>query len=240
MTRQADSETLPPAFMSMKRLLFFFALLPGVAAAETAPPTLPEIVARINDVAITRAQFETRLAQSRSMNPALFDAMGTEEKTRALVRVLNGMIQRELEVREAHRRGITVAKEEIAQRLRELEAAYANKGGLKQAFAEFRITPEQWKEETRRNLLIERLEAIEAAAMPVTEEEVREEFLRNFWKEKTPPSSRELAEHREHMRMVIRQQRWPEQRKSWMRALAAAAEIWRWTPGEGKAGSGAP
>lgn len=170
------------------------------------------------------------------MNPALFDAMGAEEKAHAMVRVLNGMIQRELEVREAHRRGITVAKEEVAQRLRELEAAYANKGGLKQAFAEFRITPEQWKEETRRNLLIERLEAIEAAAMPVTDEEVREEFLRNFWKEKTPPSSRELAEHREHMRMVIRQRRWPEQRKSWMQSLADAARIWRWTPGA----SGAP
>ncbi|MCR4346656.1 MAG: SurA N-terminal domain-containing protein [Sulfuricaulis sp.] len=220
----------------MKRLLLLFALLlPGVAAAETTPATLPEIVARINDVAVTRAQFETRLAQSRSMNPSLFDAMGAEEKAHAMVRVLNGMIQRELEVREAHRRGITVAEEEIAQRLREMEASYANKGGLKQAFAEFKITPEQWKEETRRNLLIERLEAIESAAMPVTDEEVREEFLRNFWKEKTPPSSRELAEHREHMRMVIRQRRWPEQRKSWMQSLADVARLWRWTPAAGGA-----
>lgn len=190
----------------------------------------------MNDVAITRAQFETRLAQSRSMNPSLFDAMGAEEKAHAMVRVLNGMIQRELEVQEARRQGITAPESEVERRLAELEAAYANKGGLKQALADYKITLEQWKKETRENFLIERLEASQRGRIPVSEEEIREEF-RNFWKETQPPSPQDLAEHREHMRFVVQQRQWAaERRKAWMRSLADAARIWRWTPGA----SGAP
>lgn len=216
----------------MKRLLLLFTLLlPGVAAAETTPAMLPEIVARINDVAVTRAQFETRLAQSRSMNPSLFDAMGAEEKARAMVRVLNGMIQRELEVQEARQQGITAPESEVEHQLAELEVAYANKGGLKQVLADFRITLEQWKKETRENFLIERLEAAQRGRIPVSEEEIREEFG-NFWKEAPPPSPKDLDEHREHMRFVVQQRKWAtQQRRAWMKSLADAARIWRWTSG---------
>lgn len=219
--------------MFMKAFLVLLALLPpGIAKAEMAlPTTLPEIVARVNDVAITRTQFETRLAQSRSMNPALFDAMGTEEKARAMVRVLNGMIQRELEVREARRRKMAVPETEVDRALAELETVYSNKGGLKQALADFNITLEQWKEETRRNLLIERLEVSQYRKIAVSDEEIRQEFIENFWKEKQPPSSKDFDEHREHMRYVIQQRKWAaEGRKKWMQSLADAAQIWRWTP----------
>ncbi len=232
MTRQAGSVSLSACRTSMKKLLLLSALLlPGVAAAETTPATLPEIVARINDVAVTRAQFETRLTQSRAMNPALFDAMGAEEKAHAVVRVLNGMIQRELEVQEAHRRKMAVPETEVEWALAELETVYSNKGGLKQALTDFNITLEQWKEETRRNLLIERLEASLYRGISASEEEVRQEFIRNFWKEKQPPSSKDFDEHREHMRYVIQQRKWAaEGRKKWMQSLAGAARIWRWTP----------
>lgn len=210
------------------------AALPATAeSGDTGLHQLPEVVARVNDVAITGAQLEARIAQSRSMNPALFDAMGPEEKTRAIVRALNGMIQRELEVQEARRRGITVSGEEVDRGLAELEAAYANKGGFKQALADFQITPGQWKEETRRNLLIRKLEESQLSRIPVSEEEIREEF-RSFWKETQPPSPKDLDDHREHMRFVVQQRRWTlQQRKEWMRSLVDAARLWRWTPDAG-------
>ncbi len=210
------------------------AVLPAVAESGGAVPhQLPEVVARVNDVTIMRAQFEARIAQSRSMNPALFDAMGPEEKARALVRTLNGMIQRELEVQEARRKGMTVPESEVERRLAELETTYANKGGLKQALADFQITLEQWKKETRENFLIEKLEASQYRRIPVSDEEIREEF-RNFWKETQPPSPRDLDEHREHMRFVVQQRKWAaEGRKKWVQSLAQTASLWRWTPDVG-------
>lgn len=222
--------------MALKGILWLvIAALPATAeSGDAVPHQLPEVVARVNDVAITRAQLEVRIAQSRSMNPALFDAMGEEEKTRAIVRVLNGMIQRELEVQEAHRQGVTVSGEEVDRELAGLETFYANKGGLKQALADFKITPGQWKEETRRNLLIQKLEESQLSRLPVSEDEIRREFLQNFWKEKQPPSPKDLDDHREHMRFVVQQRRWTQQqRKEWMRLLADAAKIWRWTPDAG-------
>ncbi len=234
MTRAGGRRNAVHPLAAVTRLLsLIILLLPGVAGAETAPPAFPEVVARVNDVAITRAQFEARVAQSRSMNPALFDAMGPEEKARALVRALNGMIQRELEVQEARRRGMTVPESEVERQLAELEVAYANKGGLKQALADFRITLEQWKKETRENFLIERLEAAQRGRIPVSEEEIREEFG-NFWKEVPPPSPKDLDEHREHMRFVVQQRKWAtQQRRAWMQSLADAARLWRWTPDAG-------
>lgn len=213
--------------MSLSIVLFCATL-----SANGAEEKFPEQMARVNDVVITRVQFESRLAQSRSMNPALFDHMPPDEKSRAMLRVLNGMIQRELEVQEARRRGVTAAEQEVARLLADLEATYANKGGFKQALTEFQITLEQWKEETRRNLLIQQLEQSEYSAIPVSDEDIRQEFLQSFWQESRPPTARELDEHREHMRMVIRQRRWTERRREWMRALADTAQIWRWTPSE--------
>lgn len=220
--------------MSLKRLFLLAAIfLPGLAAqgGEPAPPFL-DVVARVNGVAITHAQFEARIAQSRSMNPKLFDAMAPEQKTRAIVRVLNAMVLRELEVQEAQHKGITVPEKEVEQQLSELELTYANKGGLKQALADFQITLDQWKKETRRNLLIHKLEESMYSQIAVSEEDIREEFTRNFWREKEPPTPKDLDEHREHMRMVIRERRWAERRKPWLESLVNAAEIWRWTPTE--------
>jgi hypothetical protein len=220
----------------LKLVLFAVVLLPGISAraGETAQ-AFPDVVARINAAVITRAQFETRIAQSRSMNPKLFDAMAPEEKTRAIVRVLNAMALRELEVQEARRKGIAVAEQDVQRQLSELELTYANKGGLKQALAEFRITQDQWKEETRRNLLIHKLEESMMSQIAVSDDEIREEFTRNFWREMTPPTPKDLDAHREHMRMVIQERRWAERRRQWLESLANAAEIWRWTPSGGQA-----
>lgn len=219
--------------MHKKFFLFtLFLLSAALAHGGEASQPFPDVLARINSVEITRAQFEVRIAQSRSMNPKLFDAMAPEEKNRAIVRVLNAMILRDLEVQEARRRGMKVAEKEVERQREELEQTYSRKGGLQQALADFQITLEQWKEEARRSLLISKLEESMHAQIPVSEEDIREEFTRNFWHEKLPPTPKDFGEHREHMRMVIQERRWAESRKPWLESLVNAAEIWRWTPAE--------
>lgn len=219
--------------MRWRKFLWLVVCLPAavLGGEQPLPGEFPGIVARVNDATITRGQFEARIAQSRSMNPALFDAMDAEEKEHAMVRVLNGMIQRELEVQEARRLKMAVPEAEVNRAFTALETVYSNKGGLRQALADFNITLEQWKEETRRNLLIERLEAAQYRDISVSGEEIRQEFIRNFWKEKQPPSPGDFAEHREHMRLIVQQRKWAtERRRAWMKSLADAAQIWRRPP----------
>ncbi len=213
---------------------FVFCVVPlAVSAGGTLPAgDLPDVVARINSVAITRADFEARLAQSRSMNPGRFDAMAPEEKVRAIVRALNGMIQRELEVQEARRQGIVVGDAEVEREMEALKRSAAAQGGVERMLADYGITPAQWQEETRRNLLMQKLEESRYMKIPVTEDEIRREF-ESSWQDKTPPTSKDFDEHRKHMRMIVQQRKWTiEQRKLWLKPLMDAADIWRWTPAE--------
>ncbi|OGI40839.1 MAG: hypothetical protein A2V91_06350 [Candidatus Muproteobacteria bacterium RBG_16_64_10] len=212
-------------------LLLAICLAPVVAAVgEQQPAGLPEVVARVNNTAITRAELETRLAQSRSMNPALFDTMPPPERQRATLRVLNDMVIRELEVQEARRRGFAVADAEIERELAGLRQRFPDEAALVKNLAEHKITLAQWREETRRNLLIAKLEQTILAGIPVTDEEIRKEYTQNFWRGKGEPPAKELAEHREHMLAVIRQRKWTGARRVWRDALIATATIWRWTP----------
>lgn len=206
------------------------ALRLGVGPAEAQVPDLPDIVARINGTSITRAQFDARLAQSRSMNPERYDAMTPAERDQAMLRTLNSMVVREIEVQEAERRGLVVGDDEIEGDLRGLTEMARTRGGVDGLLAEYRITLDQWKEEARRTLLIQKLEDAEAARLPVTADEIREEFTRNFWDGQGSPPDEVLAEHRDHMQGVIRQRKWAAHRREWLRPLVDAASVWRWTP----------
>ncbi len=207
------------------------AVLAGLAPVPAWSQDLPTIVARINGTVITRAQLEARLTQSRSMNPERFDDMTTAERRRAMLRTLDSIVVREIEVQEAEKRGITVADEELDRDLNELKALAGTRGGLETLLAEYGTTLDEWMAETRRNHMIRELEQAEAWKLPVSESEVRDEFERNFWREAHRPPDTVIAEHRDHMKEVIRQRRWSASRREWLRPLIEAATIWRWTPG---------
>ena len=73
----------PVVVTCLRRLWLLVAVLAGMPSASAWSQDLPAIVARINGTAVTRAQFEARLAQSRSMNPERFDHMTAVERNRA-------------------------------------------------------------------------------------------------------------------------------------------------------------
>jgi len=216
----------------MKTLLFLTCCLTAVASTVSAdqPAGLPEVVARINNTAITRAELLTRLEQSRSMSPQRFDAADAPARERALQRVLNDMILRELEVQEARRRGFAVDNSEVERELAGLRRRYPDEAALMRNLTEYKITLAQWREETRRNLLIVKLEQSILAGIPATDEEVRQEYVQHHWRGQGEPPARELAEHREHMRGIIQQRKWHDARRTWVDVLTASATLWRWTP----------
>ncbi|MCC7243136.1 MAG: SurA N-terminal domain-containing protein, partial [Acidobacteria bacterium] len=120
------------------------AVLAAMPSASAWSQDLPAIVARINGTAVTRAQFEARLAQSRSMNPERFDHMTAVERNQAMLRTLNSIVVREIEVQEARKRGITVADEELEPLLHELETQARTSGGMEKLLAEFSTTLDEW------------------------------------------------------------------------------------------------
>lgn len=162
-------------------LLVALAAAPSGQTQAGRAPELPETVARVNGVAITRGEFEARLEQSRSMNPERFDRMADAERTSAMARALDDMIVREVQVQEARRRGLVVADGEMAADLEELAAMAGTRGGLDRLLAEYGITLDQWKEETRRNLLIRKLERAEAAALPAQDRDRLWQMRRRAW-----------------------------------------------------------
>ncbi len=126
---------------------------------------------------------------------------------------------REIEVQEAERRGLVAGDDEIEGDLRGLTEMARTRGGVDGLLAEYRITLDQWKEEARRTSLIQKLEDAEAARLPVTAGEIREEFTRNFWEGQGSPPDAVLAEHRDHMQGVIRRRKWAVHRREWLRPL---------------------
>jgi SurA N-terminal domain len=169
-----------PFAVSILVLIGLMAGTSGKAWAGGAPEP-PEVVARVNGVAIARGAFESRLAQSRSMNPERFDRMTGAERRDAMTRTLNAMILREVQAQEARRRGLAVTDEEMTRDLEELAALASGRGGQDRLLSEYGITLAQWKEETRRNLLIRKLERAEAAALPAPDRDRLWQARRREW-----------------------------------------------------------
>lgn len=209
------------------------AALTAIALPQLGGDTLPAIVARVNGAAITRAQVEARLAQSRAMSPERYDSMTAAERRRAMQRTLNSLVIREVQVQEAKKHGLTVADEELQKDVRDLEATAGARGGLERLLAAYGTTLGQWKEEARRNLLIQKLEDAEAARLPLTEEDIRDESTRLSLKDERSAGGAAVDGHRERLITLIRQRRWSAQRPEWLRALVERATIWRWTPDAG-------
>lgn len=164
-------------------VLLLVALAAGPSGQTRAGqvPDLPETVARVNGVAIARGELEARLVQSRSMNPERFDRMADAERASAMARTLDDMIVREVQVQEARRRGLIVADGEMAADLEALAAMARTRGGLDRLLAEYGITLDQWKEETRRNLLIRKLERAEAASLSAEDRDRQWPARRRAW-----------------------------------------------------------
>ncbi len=184
-------------------------------------------MAKVNAVPITREQFEQRLAQSRSMNPSIYDSMDGEEKERAVLRTLNAMIIRELEYQEALRNRVGVNDEEAEKEFQTLRRRYRTEEEFNEALKEFRITAEMWKEEMKRTIAIRKIEEKMARKIPVSEKEI-DEYLKI---DKTQiPAAESGKEQKEKIRWIIQQIRWGDARKIWLKGLTENAVIWRWSP----------
>lgn len=147
-------------------------ILSSMAYAEAEEAIqIPDVVAVVNGTNITRQDLERRMAQSRSMNPERFDAMGIEERKKAIIRTIDNMVMREVTYQEAVREGIVVTDEEVEMGLDDLKRRFQSEDAFQKAFADANITIPAWKKETRKNMMGMKLEGLMAAKLKISDSE---------------------------------------------------------------------
>jgi len=152
--------------------VFMAALITGIlssmAYAEEAIQ-IPDVVAVVNGTNITKQDIERRMAQSRSMNPERFDAMGLEERKKAIIRTTGNMVMREVIYQEAVRRGIVVTDKEVEMGLDDLKRRFPSEEAFEKSLADANITIPAWKEETRKSMMEMKLEGLMAAKLKISD-----------------------------------------------------------------------
>lgn len=141
-------------------------------APDTAPP-VEKLLATVNGKAITTADFEEKYRRfaRRANIPA-----ETAKKHELKMGFLNKLIETTLLLQEAEVRGLTVTERELDQEIVQLKEDYP-KDTLDETLERIGLKLEEWKEERKEKLLIDKLIQREIdSAIQVSDDEVREYY----------------------------------------------------------------
>ena len=169
-------------------LAFVFLYVPGFVD-QTALEGFPnDVVARVGDYDITVAQFRQiyllqlenyRQQSSGEVSEEVLRSLGIDRQ------ILQGMIARYAAVAEAQRLGLTVSDAEVRHRIVNLPGFQVNgqfvgEARYRQAlqFQRPPMTPAQFEEEVRRDIMFERLEAAVTGWIAVSDDEIAAEHRR--------------------------------------------------------------
>ena len=169
-------------------LAFVFLYVPGFVD-QTALEGFPnDVVARVGDYDITVAQFRQiyllqlenyRQQSSGEVSEEVLRSLGIDRQ------ILQGMIARYAAVAEAERLGLTVSDAEVRHRIVNLPGFQVNgqfvgEARYRQAlqFQRPPMTPAQFEEEVRRDIMFERLEAAVTGWIAVSDDEIAAEHRR--------------------------------------------------------------
>ncbi len=169
-------------------LAFVFLYVPGFVD-QTAMEGFPnDVVAQVGDYGITVSQFRQmyllqlenyRRQSSGEVSEEVLRSLGIDRQ------ILQGMIARYAAVAEAERLGLTVSDAEVRHRIVNLPGFQVN--GQFIGEARYRqmlqlqrppMTPAQFEEEIRRDIMFERLEAAVTGWIAVSDDEVADEHRR--------------------------------------------------------------
>jgi hypothetical protein len=138
--------------------LLLLVLLPLRALTDHALQ-LPPVLARVNERVIGNAEVEARIAQIRSMDPDRFSRMSSEEKRRAVSRVVNDLVVQAVELEEAATQGVSASVAEADALFRAEARANGGEEAFGAALREAGSSAAEWKRQMRDVLSIRRIEA---------------------------------------------------------------------------------
>lgn len=218
--------------------------------------TLPNIVASVNGVMIERAAVLERLEQTRAMmahqqhlvqaapaetadnagsaatpasappSPAQQAQHEAEQEKEVLHSIINQMVMEELKKQEAARLGLSIPPEQLEANAKRIEEQAGSREALEEQLRQGHTTIEQWRTQLHQALLFQELENRRRAAVPVSDEEIRQ-----YWEQHRATLAKlwnadRFDQVRDRLRSLIQQTRWPTEEAQWYQDLVRSAKIW--------------
>jgi peptidyl-prolyl cis-trans isomerase C len=156
---------------------------PGAAAqaAEPAvkavPPQLPDVIARVNGEAISKADFE-KAVQTVEANAG--GPVPADQRDRVLRNVLDQMIGYTLLIQETKTRKLTVNDAELDARMNQIRSQFPNEEAFKQTMTQQNVTLEQLRTQARNDMLVSSMLQTEVGSkVTVTPEQVADFYQKN-------------------------------------------------------------
>jgi peptidyl-prolyl cis-trans isomerase C len=146
-------------------------------APKPVPAQLPDVVARVNGEAITKAEFDrgVEALEARAGGP-----IPTEQRDQVLRGVLDQIIGYKLLLQETKARNVTIAESEVDARLAQVRGQFPSEQAFTEMLAERKLTLDQVKSDARNDMAIGKLiEAEIAPRIVVKPEQVTDFYAKN-------------------------------------------------------------
>ena len=145
-------------------------------AAKPMPAQLPDVLARVNGEAVTKAEFD-RLIKNLELGNGPIPAERRDEIFRG---ALDQLITMTALAQEAKARKVTASDAEVEERLKQMKAQFPNEEAFNKALADRNMTLQRLKDDTRADTVIGKMLEAEVASQPaVTDAQVREFYDAN-------------------------------------------------------------
>jgi peptidyl-prolyl cis-trans isomerase C len=145
--------------------------------AKPVPAELPAVLAQVNGEEIGRAEFEQTV---QNIQQRAGRDVPADQRDQVYRGVLDDMIAMRLLKQEVARRRLTTTDEELAAAMKQLRGQFPSEEAFKQALASQKLTLAKLREETRTQLLVNKMLAQEVGAqVVVTPSEVTAFYEKN-------------------------------------------------------------
>lgn len=154
-----------------------------IAACDNTNFSSRPYVATVNGAEIYLDEYQSRLTQEKARLPKEFLSDQLNYVKRLEEEVLDNIITEKIMYLRAQKIGITVSSEELEKRAAEIKREYGE--GFSDLFIRERINYDQWKEDLKKEILFEKLIAVDVNAhVRVSEDEAEDYFYehKNMYK----------------------------------------------------------
>ena len=153
------------------------AALNSQVPVKPVPADLPDVVARVNGEPISRDDFERAV---RSLEGRMGGPVPPEQRDRVFRNVLDDLVGYRLLSQEAAVRKVTVPDTEVAAQVSQIQSQFPSAEEFAKVLAERKVTIEQVRADTRRDLIIAKMlrEEVEAKTA-ATAEQVNDFYAKN-------------------------------------------------------------
>jgi peptidyl-prolyl cis-trans isomerase C len=174
-TPTGDAKAAPEAAAAAQAL--GLAPAPKPEAPKPVPAQLPDVVARVNGEAVTRAEFERAV---KTLEGTAGGEVPPDQRDRIYRGVLDQLIGFKLLLQESQTRKVVVPDAEIEARLAEIKKQFPSEDIFVQTLVQRKLTLDQVKSDARRDMTVAKLlESEIGGKAAVTPEQVQDFYAKN-------------------------------------------------------------